>query len=60
MANGTSVDRFTITFPYQKESIKFQVVIAHLSEETERSHGRFALVRLMPEAHAPASSLAGA
>jgi photoactive yellow protein len=60
MANGTSVDRFTITFPYQEESIKIQVVMAHLSEKTENGHERFALIRLMPEAHTPASSLAGA
>jgi photoactive yellow protein len=60
MADGTSVDRFTIIFPYHEESIKIQVVMAHLSEKTERGHERFALIRLMPESHPPASSLAGA
>jgi photoactive yellow protein len=60
MANGTSVDRFTLTFHYRQESIKIQVVMAHLSEKTENGRERFALIRLMPELHAPASSLVSA
>jgi photoactive yellow protein len=60
MADGTSVERFTVSFPYNRESIKVQIVMAHLSEKTERGHERFALIRLMPEVHAPASSLVGA
>jgi photoactive yellow protein len=60
MAHGTSVDRFTTTFPYHQESVKIQVVMAHLSEKTENGRERFALIRLMPEAHASASSLVSA
>jgi photoactive yellow protein len=60
MANGTSVERFTVSFPYNQESIKVQIVMAHLSEKTEKGRERFALVRLMPEAYAPAHSFAGA
>jgi hypothetical protein len=56
MADGTSVDRFTIIFPYQEESIKIQVVMAHLSEKTENGRERFALIRLMPGTPVPASS----
>jgi photoactive yellow protein len=56
MADGTSVERFTISFPYNQESIKVQIVMAHLSEKTEKGRERFALVRLMPEAYATASS----
>jgi photoactive yellow protein len=57
MADGTSVERFTVSFPYNHESIKVQIVMAHLSEKTERGHERFALIRLMPDIYAPASSL---
>jgi photoactive yellow protein len=60
MANGTSVERFTISFPYNQETIKVQVVMAHLSEKTEKGRERFALIRLMPEAYATASSFAEA
>ncbi|HUQ31881.1 MAG TPA: PAS domain-containing protein [Pyrinomonadaceae bacterium] len=60
MADGASVDRFTLIFPYREESIKIQVVMAHLSEKTERGHERFALIRLMPEADVPASSFVSA
>jgi photoactive yellow protein len=57
MAHGTSVERFTVSFPYNRESIKVQIVMAHLSEKTENGHERFALVRLMPEMYAHAPSL---
>jgi len=56
MADGTSVERFTISFPYNQETIKVQIVMAHLSEKTEKGRERFALIRLMPEAYTPASS----
>jgi photoactive yellow protein len=60
MADGTSVERFTLSFPYNREGIKIQVVMAHLSEKTERGHERFALIRLMPDAYAQPPTLAGA
>lgn len=61
MANeGSSVERFTVSFPYEQKSIKVQIVMAHLSEKTEKGRERFALVRLMPETFAPASLLVGA
>jgi photoactive yellow protein len=60
MADGTSVERFTLSFPYNQESIKVQIVMAHLSEKTEKGRERFALVRLMPEAYATTSSFMGA
>jgi photoactive yellow protein len=60
MADGTSVERFTISFPYNQENIKVQIVMAHLSEKTEKGRERFALIRLMPEAYATASSFAEA
>ena len=60
MANGTSFERFTISFPYNQESIKVQIVMAHVSEKSENGRERFALLRVMPETHSPATSLAGA
>lgn len=57
MAEGTSVERFTISFPYHQENIKVQIVMAHPSEKTEKGREPFALIRLMPEAYASASSL---
>ena len=57
MADGTSVERFTVSFPYNQNNVKVQIVMAHLSEQTERGRERFALIRLMPETFAPAPSL---
>jgi photoactive yellow protein len=57
MADGTSVERFTLSFPHNREGIKIQVVMAHLSEKTEKGHERFALIRLMPDAYAQTSSM---
>lgn len=60
MADGTSFERFTISFPYNQESVKVQIVMAHVSEKSENGRERFALLRVMPEAHSPASSLSNA
>ena len=50
MADGHSVERFTLSFPYNQGSVKVQIVMAHLTERSERGIERFALVRLMLEA----------
>jgi photoactive yellow protein len=56
MADGDSVERFTISFPYKQESVKVQIVMAHLTEKSERGRERFAIIRLMPERYAPAAT----
>jgi photoactive yellow protein len=58
MADGDSVERFSLSFPYNQESVKVQIVMAHLIERSERGRERFALVRFMPETYAPAAWLA--
>jgi photoactive yellow protein len=55
MAHGDSVERFTISFPYNQSSIKVQIVMAHLIERSERGRERFALIRLMPERYETAA-----
>jgi photoactive yellow protein len=60
MADGASVERFTVSFDYNESSVKVQIVMAHLSEKTEQGHERFALLRMMPDMHAPAPTFAGA
>jgi photoactive yellow protein len=60
MASGTSFERFTVSFPYKQESVKVQIVMAHVSEKTEQGRERFALLRVMPETHPIASSLVNA
>lgn len=60
MANGTSFERFTVNFPHNQESVKVQIVMAHVSEKSENGRERFALVRVMPETHSQASSLTNA
>ena len=55
MADGTSFERFTISFPYLQESIKVQIVMAHISEKSAQGRERFALLRVMPETSAPAT-----
>lgn len=54
MADGDSVERFTISFPHNHSSIKVQIVMAHLTEKSEKGRERFALIRLMPEKQATA------
>ena len=60
MADGTSVARFTVSFPYNQSSVKVQIVMAHVSEKSENGRERFALLRVMPETYSHASSSAGA
>lgn len=60
MADGTSVARFTVSFPYNQSNVKVQIVMAHVSEKSENGRERFALLRVMPEASSPASRFAGA
>jgi photoactive yellow protein len=55
MADGDSVERFSLSFPYNQESVKVQIVMAHLIERSERGRERFALVRFMPESYATAA-----
>lgn len=55
MADGSSVERFSLSFPFNRESVKVQIVMAHLIEKTEKGHERFALIRLMPDKYATAA-----
>ena len=43
MADGNSVERFSLSFPFYQESLKVQIVMAHLIEKTETGRERFAL-----------------
>ncbi|MDQ3818622.1 MAG: PAS domain-containing protein [Acidobacteriota bacterium] len=49
MAEGSSVERFTVNFPFIGSSIKVQIVMAHITEHSESGRKQFALVRLTPE-----------
>lgn len=49
MAMGDSVQRFTIRFPFEELDVRVQIMLAHITERTERGSERLALVRLMPE-----------
>ena len=49
MAEGSSVERFTVNFPFMCGSIKVQIVMAHITEKSECGRKQFALVRLTPE-----------
>lgn len=49
MTSGDSVQRFTIRFPFEQQEVRVQIMLAHISERTERRSERLALVRLMPE-----------
>jgi photoactive yellow protein len=55
MADGDSVERLSLSFSFNGESIKVQIVMAHLIERTERGRERFALIRLMPDKYANAA-----
>ena len=59
MADGASVARFTVSFPYHQGNVKVQIVMAHVSEKSENGRERFALLRVMPETSAPAPQIAG-
>lgn len=60
MADGASVERFTVSFVYHQSNIKVQIVMAHVSEKSENGRERFALLRVMPETYSSASRFAGA
>ena len=60
MTEGTSVERFSLSFPHNQSSIKVQIVMAHLIEKSEKGSERFAIVRLMPERYVAATSFADA
>ena len=49
MAEGNSVERFTVNFPFIETSIKVQIVMAHVTEQSENGRKQFALIRLTPE-----------
>lgn len=49
MAEGSSVERFTVNFPFIESSIKVQIVMAHITEQSENGRKQFALIRLTPE-----------
>jgi photoactive yellow protein len=55
MADGNSVERFSLSFLFNQESIKVQIVMAHLIERTEKGSERFALIRLMPDKYVTAA-----
>lgn len=49
MASGQAVERFTTTFAHGEQNIKVQIMLAHITEESEEGRKRLALVRIMPE-----------
>lgn len=49
MAEGISVERLTVNFPSLESSIKVQIMMAHITEQSENVRKQFALVRLTPE-----------
>ena len=49
MATGESVQRFIIKFPFAQGDVRVQIMLAHITERSERRSKRLALVRLMPE-----------
>jgi photoactive yellow protein len=52
MSSGDSVQRFTIRFPFEQQEVRVQIMLAHITERTDRRSERLALVRLMPENNA--------
>jgi photoactive yellow protein len=49
MSFGDSVQRFTIKFPFEQQDVRVQIMLARITERTERGRERLALVRLMPD-----------
>lgn len=50
MASGQAVERFTTTFRHAEQTIKVQIMMAHITEKSENGRRkRLALVRIMPE-----------
>jgi photoactive yellow protein len=49
MESGQAVERFTTTFAHEQQNIKVQIMLAHITERSDRGRKRLALVRIMPE-----------
>lgn len=49
MADGQAVERFTTTFTHGEQTIKVQIMLAHITEKSDEGRKRLALVRIMPE-----------
>lgn len=49
MASGQAVERFTTTFRHGEQTVKVQIMLAHITEKSEDARRRLALVRIMPE-----------
>ncbi|MGA9997932.1 MAG: hypothetical protein WBP93_21135 [Pyrinomonadaceae bacterium] len=57
MAFGDAIQRFTIKVPLEEQGIKIQILLARITEQTERGRERLALVRLMPDADVTAAPM---
>lgn len=49
MASGQAVERFATTFAHGQQTVKVQIMMAHITEKSEDGRRRLALVRIMPE-----------
>ena len=49
MATGQSVDRFTTRFTDGRQTVKLQIMMAHITERAASGRRRLALVRIMPD-----------
>jgi photoactive yellow protein len=49
MAQGQTRDQFSTTLPSEEGQIKVQILLARITEKSERGSERLALVRIMPE-----------
>lgn len=49
MAFGDAIERFTVKVPFEQQNVKIQILLARITEQTERGRERLALVRLMPD-----------
>jgi photoactive yellow protein len=49
MANGESIQRFTSIFSFEEGQVKVQILLARITEKSEKGRERLALVRIMPE-----------
>ena len=49
MTFGDAVERFSISFPLNREVIKVQIVLARITEHSDGEDKRLALVRIMPD-----------
>ena len=49
MATGQSVERFTMRFTQGRQTVKLQIMMAHITERAASGRRRLALVRIMPD-----------